>query len=123
MKRISIRDDDRILEVQYDGALTFAERTSALEEVHALLRRSGFERVLLDFTGAWAARNSHEGSADTFLATLEALGFAGTSVAYLNAPAEHSEPVVQRSEATGMRVGRFYCRRAAMGWLTAEPAA
>jgi len=77
MKRISIRDDDRILEVQYDGALTFAERTSALEEVHALLRRSGFERVLLDFTGAWAARNSHEGSADTFLATLEALGFAG----------------------------------------------
>jgi hypothetical protein len=115
MKRISIRDD--VLEVQYDGALTYAERTSVLEEVHAVIRREGIERVLLDFTGAWAAKNSHEGSVDQFIARLEALGFQGTSIAYLNAPAEHSEPVLLLSESVGLRVGRFYCRRSALGWL------
>lgn len=118
MAHLKLIEEGSVLDVQFDGPLTFADRSDTLATIRPLMEREPVSKILVDFTDASIAQDETPGSAGNFTANLALMPFpAGTAIAYVNAPLMFSDPVEWVSQATGLRTKRFYDREQALAWL------
>ena len=116
--RLQLIEDGQILDVRFDGALSFRDRSEALAQVRPLMQRHPVSRILVDFSEASMDRNEKPGAAGAFTTELAGMPFPpGTSIAYVAAPRAAADPVEWLANAIGLRVRRFYKREVALAWL------
>jgi hypothetical protein len=107
-----------VLDVQFDGPLSFSDRSEVLANVRPLIQRHPISRILVDFSDALIDRDEKPGAAGEFTTQLAGMPFpAGTSIAYVGAPRAAVDPVEWLANAIGLRVRRFHRREEALAWL------
>jgi hypothetical protein len=115
---LQLIEGGRILDVQFDGPLSFSDRSEALANVRPLMQRQPISRILVDFSDASLDRDEKPGAAGDFTTQLAGMPFpAGTSIAYVGATRAAADPVEWLANAIGLRVRRFYKREEALAWL------
>lgn len=115
---LQLIEGGQILDVQFDGPLSFRDRSDALADVRPLIQRHPIRRILVDFSEASINRNEKPGAAGDFTTELAGMPFpAGTSIAYVGATRAAADPVEWLANAIGLRVRRFYKREEALAWL------
>ena len=115
---LQLIEGGQILDVQFDGPLSFSDRSDALASVRPLIQRHPIRRILVDFSEASINRNEKPGAAGDFTTELARMPFpAGTSIAYVGATRAAADPVEWLANAIGLRVRRFYRREEALAWL------
>lgn len=122
-RTVTVEPASALIEVRYRGLVHVAERQESLDEVTGLITRTGFRRVLVDFSGAQAATDDFE-SINRFASRLtRALGGAGIRLAYLAANSWQLNSAVETlARARGLAFERFATRADALAWLTAGDA-
>lgn len=117
---LQLIEGGQILDVQFDGPLSFSDRSEALANVRPLMQRHPVGRILVDFSAASIDRNEEPGAAGEFTTQLADMPFPpGTSIAYVGAPRAAADPVEWLANAIGLRVRRFCEREEALAWLIA----
>ena len=115
---LQLIEGGQVLDVQFDGLLSFSDRSEALASVRPFLQRQPISRILVDFSDASINRNDKPGAAGEFTTELARMPFpAGTSIAYVGAMRAAADPVEWVANAIGLRVRRFYKREEALAWL------
>ena len=115
---LQLIEGGQILDVQFDGPLSFSDRSDALASVRPLIQRHPIRRILVDFSEASINRDEKPGAAGDFTTELARMPFpAGTSIAYVGATRAAADPVEWLAHAIGLRVRRFDKREEALAWL------
>jgi hypothetical protein len=115
---VQLIEDGQILHLQFDGQLTFSDRTEALANVRPLMKQHPVSKILVDLSDTSLNRDERPGAAGEFTTELADMPFpAGTAIAYVGAPSAAADPVEWLGHAIGLRVRRFYKREEALAWL------
>lgn len=120
MKRtIRVLSDEAVLEIGYEGGITFRDRGNSLELLASLLRTHQLNALLVDFSRAHALPEDPDARGD-FAVRLATVSFEGCRIALVNVPLQHGVPPDWVADIGGYHVRRFRSRDDAMQWLTAE---
>jgi hypothetical protein len=104
-------------EIRYEGAVSYPERCSVVDEVEQRLRGSRTRKLLVDYSRAWPSPGTPS-ALGKFVDRLAHADFArGSAIAFVNGPPEHCAAVEDVSDRVGFVSGRFYHREDAVAWL------
>lgn len=115
-RNVQFDPERALVEVRFQGAVTFQDRIETLDEFVPLATARGMRRWLVDFTQAWHGDEPLDAAG--FAARLGAMRLLkGAAIAFLNAPDSHSVPTERVAERGAFHFKRFYTRAAAIRWL------
>lgn len=122
MKRtIRVLYDEAVLEVSYEGPITFQGRSESLDLITPLFRTYGLTGLLVDFSKGFVVEDE-PGARGDFAAKLAMLPLQGCRVAFVNLPSAHGGPPAWVSAVAVYETRRFNCRDEALQWLTVDEA-
>lgn len=113
----------RLVRVTYDGPTTIDHRLRALAHGEALLRATGYRRILVDLREASSAEEplDRSNAFATRLAQSEEVRLC--RLAYLVPPHQHGNRLIETmASARHLEVERFEHADEALAWLCCEPA-
>src|SRR5690348_3801614 len=105
-----LHPDAGIFEIRLEGEISYAMRLSLLSEIEQKLRGSMVRKLLVDYSHAWPNDETPADIAPFLRRVLDATFTRGTTIAFVNGPAEHCAAVEGISDKGGFHSGRFYDR-------------
>lgn len=120
---VSADPGHRLVRVTYDGLTTLDHRARALAHGEALLRATGYRRILVDLRDAHTIEEPLDNSNAFATRLAQSEEVRACRLAYLVPQHQHANRLIESmAVARHLDVERFECPDAAMDWLCCEPA-
>lgn len=121
MYSIATNQQLELIELTYRGKVHVAVRARSVDEVLSILDKTGFRRVLADFTGAVIPTDDFDSSKAFARKMSDSAVLRDCRLACVSAPETGTNHVVDRlSVARGLTIEKFSDRAAAIRWLVSD---
>lgn len=118
---VSADSGHRLIRVSYDGLTTLDHRARALTHGEALLRATGYRRILVDLRNAHSTEEPLDNSNAFATRLAQSEEVRVCRLAYLVTPHQHANRLIETmAVARHLDVERFECPDAALAWLSCE---
>ena len=119
--QVSADPGQRLVRVTYEGPTTLDHRARALAHGEALLRATGYRRILVDLRDAQSSEEPLDNSNAFATRLAQSEEVRACRLAYLVPPHQHANRLIETmAVARHLEVERFECPDEALAWLSCE---
>ena len=115
--KLSLPREHEILELIYDGSVSYRERLNALDDMSSILETTGVRRILVNFTNAQLLVNDDNGRVDFIAKSAVSPALNGCRVAMLGLSREDGRSTLTTAQIRKLELAFFDDREEAISWL------
>ena len=118
--KLSLPREHEILELVYDGPISYRERLDALEDMSSILEATSVRNILVNFTNAQLLVNDDNGRVDFIAKSAVSPTLSGCRVAMLGLSREDGRSTETTAQIRKLELAFFDDREEAISWLASS---
>lgn len=118
--KLSLPREHEILELVYEGPVSYRERLDALEDMSSILEATSVRNILVNFTNAQLLVNDDNGRVDFIAKSAVSPTLNGCRVAMLGLSREDGRSTETTAEIRKLELAFFDDREEAISWLASS---
>ena len=118
--KLSLPREHEILELVYDGPVSYRERLDALEDMSSILEATSVRNILVNFTNAQLLVNDDNGRVDFIAKSAVSPTLNGCRVAMLGLSREDGKSTETTAQIRKLELAFFDDREEAISWLASS---
>lgn len=118
--KLSLPREHEILELVYEGPVSYRERLDALEDMSSILEATSVRNILVNFTNAQLLVNDDNGRVDFIAKSAVSPTLNGCRVAMLGLSREDGKSTETTAQIRKLELAFFDDREEAISWLASS---
>jgi hypothetical protein len=119
--KLSLPRQHEILELAYDGPVSYRERLDALDDMSSILETTSVRNILVNFTNAQLLGNDDRGRIDFIAKSAVSPALNGCRVAMLGLSRDDGRSTETTAQIRKLELAFFDEREEAISWLETHP--